>query len=94
MLSLDPIWRGFLNYVHMNEGWRGKQIDWDPEEPVLQTAEYASERKQRAEGELEETIARLQAMIITKHDDNVFDIDVEEDNEAAAFERPILREAE
>jgi helicase MOV-10 len=94
VLSLDPIWRGFLNFVHIRGGWRGKKIDWDPLEPVLSTGEYTSERKARAAGEMEETIERLKAMIIDRHEDEDLDIDLEEDEDAAAFERPVLREAE
>ena len=30
VLSIDPLWRSFLNYVHINGGWRGKPISWDP----------------------------------------------------------------
>ena len=30
VLGLDPLWRGFLNYVHQNGGWRGGDIPWDP----------------------------------------------------------------
>ncbi|KAF8970450.1 P-loop containing nucleoside triphosphate hydrolase protein [Flammula alnicola] len=94
VLSLDPIWRAFLNYVHKRGGWRGKHIDWDPEEPVASTGEYSSERKSRAEGEMEETIARLKALILEKHGDDGYEIDSGEDDDATAFERPILREAE
>lgn len=34
VLSLDPLWRSFLNYVHNNGGWRGNPITWDASEPV------------------------------------------------------------
>lgn len=34
VLSLDPLWRSFLNYVHIKGGWRGKRITWDPLAPV------------------------------------------------------------
>ncbi|KAF9486245.1 RNA helicase [Pholiota conissans] len=95
VLSLDPIWRGFLNYVYNRGGWRGKKIDWDPLEPILSTDEFVSRRKAQVEGEMEETIARLQAMIINQHaDTDELDIELDDDAEAAAFERPVLREAE
>ncbi|KAF8906751.1 RNA helicase [Gymnopilus junonius] len=95
ILSLDPLWRGFLNYVHLRGGWRGKQIDWDPEEPIVSVVDYGAERKTKAEADLEDTIARLRAMILEKHEENGLDIGQdEEDEDAAAFERPILREAE
>ncbi|KAH9948068.1 P-loop containing nucleoside triphosphate hydrolase protein [Amylocystis lapponica] len=34
VLSIDPLWRSFLNYVHLNGGWRGDPITWDPRAPV------------------------------------------------------------
>lgn len=30
VLSLDPLWRSFLNYIHDNGGWTGSEISWDP----------------------------------------------------------------
>ena len=94
VLSLDHVWRGFLNYVHERGGWLGKKIDWDHTEPVSQTAEYGSERQRREDNELEETIARLNAMIVSKPGDDGFELDFEDEEGAGAFERPILREAE
>lgn len=69
---------------------------------MLPDGEYASERQAQEDKKLEDTIARLRAMIIDKHADDGLDIgnvDVDhdgdsEEEEAAAFERPILREAE
>lgn len=79
--------------MHSRGGWRGKEIDWDPEEPVIPDGPYDAARRSRAEADMEDTIARLRAMVIQKHGDDGFEID-EDDEEAAAFERPILREAE
>ncbi|OSX63564.1 hypothetical protein POSPLADRAFT_1045879 [Postia placenta MAD-698-R-SB12] len=33
VLSIDPLWRKFLNYVALNNGWRGIPISWDPHAP-------------------------------------------------------------
>ncbi|KDR68378.1 hypothetical protein GALMADRAFT_257029 [Galerina marginata CBS 339.88] len=93
VLSLDPLWRGFLNFVHTRGGWKGKQIDWDPQDPVLATEEFGVERRSRAEADAEEMLARLKATIIQAHADDGFEFD-DDDEDAAAFERPILREAE
>ncbi|EAU82902.2 RNA helicase [Coprinopsis cinerea okayama7 len=31
VLGLDPLWRSFLNYVYLNDGWTGSiDIPWDP----------------------------------------------------------------
>ncbi|KIM42180.1 hypothetical protein M413DRAFT_70670 [Hebeloma cylindrosporum] len=96
VLSLDPLWRAFLNFVYIRGGWRGKNIDWNPQEPILPTGEYeyGLQRKSKEEGDMEETLARLRAFIIQKHAEDELDIDLEEDEDASAFERPILREAE
>lgn len=55
ILSLDPLWRRFLNYVHLNGGWRGKAIDWDPHEDVA-NADYAEQRQSGAQKAIEELI--------------------------------------
>ncbi|KAH8804322.1 RNA helicase [Flagelloscypha sp. PMI_526] len=34
VLSLDPLWRSFLNYVYLHGGWKVPDIPWDPEEEV------------------------------------------------------------
>ena len=40
MLSLDPLWRSFLNYIHLNGGWRGPPPSWDPRAPVEENGKY------------------------------------------------------
>jgi helicase MOV-10 len=40
VLSLDPLWRSFLNYIHKNNGWTGQPITWDPRAPVEQEGGY------------------------------------------------------
>ena len=41
VLSLDPLWRSFLNYVDVNGGWRGPPPSWDTSAPVNQDGAYA-----------------------------------------------------
>lgn len=97
VLSLDPIWKAFLNFVHIRGGWTGKQIDWDPDEPVSLTTDHALEQRRRiVEAQMEDTLTRLRAMIISKHEDDRYGIDSDSggDDEVGSFERPILREAE
>ncbi|KAL0566482.1 hypothetical protein V5O48_015530 [Marasmius crinis-equi] len=71
VLGLDPLWRSFLNYVHVNGGWRGKVPSWDTHEAV-DTSEssygevenrFVTAARQAAIGEAEEELARLKAMI-------------------------------
>lgn len=42
VLGLDPLWRSFLNYVHLNGGWVGPDIPWDPTVHVDLTIPIAS----------------------------------------------------
>ncbi|KAJ2936839.1 hypothetical protein H1R20_g242, partial [Candolleomyces eurysporus] len=106
VLSLDPLWRQFMNYIYCKGGWRGKQIDWDPYEllapgPDGTMPDLAARRRTQAEEEMEENIARIKSLILQTHEDDDFNFDLEEDEDAAeetdaarAFERPILRKAE
>lgn len=49
VLSLDPLWRSFLNYIHNSGGWKGKPIpDWDPLAEVRDGG-YAMLRRSEAE---------------------------------------------
>ncbi|KAF8156830.1 RNA helicase [Crassisporium funariophilum] len=95
VLSLDPLWRTFLNFVHTRGGWKGKQIDWDPEELIVgETDEFGRARRAHVEGEMEETINRLRSLILERHQEDGYSIDSDDDEDAGAFERPVLREAE
>ncbi|VDC03813.1 unnamed protein product [Peniophora sp. CBMAI 1063] len=76
VLGLDPIWRGFLNYIHVNGGWKGLPIPWDPREAVREEGGYDQEVRQRGAADLNDLTARIQAM----------SFDAEE--EGAAVERP------
>jgi helicase MOV-10 len=40
VLSLDPLWRSFLNYIYTNGGWTGANISWDPLLPVDAAEKY------------------------------------------------------
>ncbi|KAH9948070.1 P-loop containing nucleoside triphosphate hydrolase protein, partial [Amylocystis lapponica] len=46
VLSIDPIWRLFLNYVHLNGGWRGDPISWDPPHAPVQDGAYDAELRE------------------------------------------------
>lgn len=40
VLSLDPLWRSFLNYIHLNGGWIGPEPTWDTTETVDESGGY------------------------------------------------------
>lgn len=102
LLSLDPLWRGFMNYVYLRGGWKGKKIDWDPDVPIDNyLGSYDAQRRLQVQRANEDMITRLQAMIARKYTDEDLDVDTldvgddgEEDGTAGAVERPVIREYE
>ncbi|CDO71155.1 hypothetical protein BN946_scf184845.g25 [Trametes cinnabarina] len=59
ILSVDPMWRGFMNYVYLHGGWRGEAPSWDPNAPVRMDGNYAAEMREAAAAEMDALIARL-----------------------------------
>ncbi|KAJ7918136.1 RNA helicase [Mycena leptocephala] len=77
ILALDPLWRAFLNYIHIRGGWRGHRISWNPVDPIIsEPSGYDHEMKKRAEGEAEEMMARLKSLIAQKNEGSEFDFDL------------------
>jgi helicase MOV-10 len=75
VLSLDPIWRSFLNYVYLGGGWKGKKPDWDTGAPVdLNLTGYDGERRAQATADTDDMVARIQSMIITANDESYWNI--------------------
>lgn len=62
MLSLDPLWRRFLNYVHSKGGWRGKKIDWDPNDCATVDG-FDERRRDDAVSAIEKLVARTKSRI-------------------------------
>jgi helicase MOV-10 len=80
VLSLDPVWRRFMNEVASKGGWRGKRPDWDLEKQVDDVENFIEELRTRNEGFMEETIQRLRSMVLT-------DLDViDEDEGLSAYD--------
>lgn len=70
VLSLDPLWKAFLNYVYLGGGWKGKSIDWDPHEPVDRRGTSAgSARRTEGLSELDALIARTKEEVINVSED-------------------------
>ncbi|KAK1216105.1 hypothetical protein PQX77_021283 [Marasmius sp. AFHP31] len=53
VLSLDPLWRSFLNYVYENGGWTGPPPMWDTTEPVDFAGGYDVAIRDQARAEME-----------------------------------------
>lgn len=58
VLALDPLWKQFINYVHLGGGYTGQGIDWDPSESVDDSARLDEARRAQGLSELEELIMR------------------------------------
>ncbi|EKM56518.1 uncharacterized protein PHACADRAFT_160043 [Phanerochaete carnosa HHB-10118-sp] len=66
-LSMDPMWREWLNFVHQKGGWRGKEPDWDTAEPVLDGG-YGERIRTEAEARAEEMIQRIRAQYLHSYE--------------------------
>jgi helicase MOV-10 len=85
VLSLDPLWRALLNYIHAGGGWRGKKIEWDPEQPIVPDG-YDRQMREHAEGEAQDMISRLRSFIVENTEDLAFlDVDSETDSEGEGY---------
>lgn len=63
VLSIDPLWRGFMNYVYSNNAWRGVPPSWDTNAPVDQDGStYATQRREEGQSDMDNLTARLQSM--------------------------------
>lgn len=58
-LSIDPLWRRFLNYVALNNGWRGIPISWDPHAPVHDGG-YENELREQGVEDITDFMQRMQ----------------------------------
>jgi helicase MOV-10 len=64
VLGLDPLWRSFLNYVHLNGGWTGPPISWDPEEEVVEGRPYDQVARDAALADMNDFTRRMEAMTL------------------------------
>lgn len=64
VLSLDPLWRSFLNYIHLNGGWTGPRITWDPRAPVEETGGYDRALRNAALGEMNDFTRRMESLTL------------------------------
>lgn len=69
VLSLDPLWRSFLNYVHINKGWKGIPIPWDPREPVRDSGGYDAELRELGLADMNDFTRRMESLTLENVDD-------------------------
>jgi helicase MOV-10 len=65
VLSLDPLWRSFLNYIYLNGGWTGSPPNWDPRAPVDENGGYDIAIQESARQGMNDLMERLQAATLT-----------------------------
>ncbi|KAH9930517.1 P-loop containing nucleoside triphosphate hydrolase protein [Epithele typhae] len=59
VLSIDPVWRGFLNYIYRRGGWSGDAPGWDTSAAVDASFDYAAEIREAAATDIDALLARL-----------------------------------
>ncbi|THG94463.1 hypothetical protein EW026_g7017 [Hermanssonia centrifuga] len=77
VLSLDPLWRSFLNYIHINGGWKGDAPTWDARAPVRESGGYDEELRQADIENMNDFARRMESMTLQGVTE---DEDEEEDN--------------
>lgn len=68
VLSLDPLWRSFLNYIYKHGGWTGPHPTWDTEEPVDECGGYDKKIREKAEIDMNDFGRRIEALTLSRVD--------------------------
>jgi len=89
VLSLDPMWRSFLNYVRRNNGCIGAEIPWDYNEEVDVGGDYAERYRNARIDDMNALTIRLQERVLAR----ASVADVGSDDEGGNVDRP-WRDAE
>jgi len=71
VLSLDPLWRAFLNYIHVNGGWTGPDITWDPSIPIDENGKYDEAVRRDAELDMNEFARRMESLTMAEVDEDL-----------------------
>jgi helicase MOV-10 len=97
VLSLDPIWRGFLNYIHENNGWVGPPPSWDTAEAVDERKRYDHAVRNTAENSMMEFVDLLKSLGMDDASSGLNGVvqegeDEEDEDEVDVFEQPAMEE--
>ncbi|GBE89135.1 P-loop containing nucleoside triphosphate hydrolase protein [Sparassis crispa] len=82
VLSLDPLWRSFLNYAHINGGWRGNAPSWDTLAPVETGSDFSGQVRESRLANMDDFARRMEALTLEGVADGVLqddDLDVNVD---------------
>ncbi|KAG6906077.1 hypothetical protein DXG01_016020 [Tephrocybe rancida] len=64
VLSLDPLWRSFLNYIYHNKGWTGSPITWDPTARVNEEGGYDKQIREAAQIDMNDFTRQMEALTL------------------------------
>ncbi|OCH91263.1 P-loop containing nucleoside triphosphate hydrolase protein [Obba rivulosa] len=64
VLSIDPLWRAFMNYVFNKGGWGGDAPGWDTHAPVDESGDYVQEILQAAVQDMDEFARRVEQLVL------------------------------
>ncbi|KAJ3555412.1 hypothetical protein NM688_g2589 [Phlebia brevispora] len=70
VLSLDPLWRSFLNYIYTNGGWKGEAPNWDTDAPVHEDAKYDEEVRELGLADMNRLARRLESVTLEEAADS------------------------
>ncbi|KAJ7598461.1 P-loop containing nucleoside triphosphate hydrolase protein [Mycena floridula] len=73
VLSLDPLWRSFLNYIHVNGGWKGPGPTWDTTAPVDPAGGYDQEIREAETNDMNEFARAMEALTLGNIEDGNVD---------------------
>ncbi|KAF9494839.1 P-loop containing nucleoside triphosphate hydrolase protein [Pleurotus eryngii] len=77
VLSLNPLWREFLNYVHTNGGWKGAPPSWDTSTPVDGAGGYDVQVRELAIADMNDFTQRMEELTLagSANDENAEALD-------------------
>lgn len=76
-MSLDPLWRSFLNYIYNNGGWKGDPPVWDMNAPVRDDAKYDEEMRELGLADMNELARKLESYTLGEGSDDTDDGNVD-----------------
>ncbi|PPQ91576.1 LOW QUALITY PROTEIN: hypothetical protein CVT25_012644 [Psilocybe cyanescens] len=71
VLSLDPLWRSFLNYIYLQSGWTGPDITWDPNIPVDEAGGYDKDVRQTVTLDMNKFARRMEGLALADVDEDL-----------------------
>jgi len=77
VLGLDPLWRSFLNYIHSNNGWVGREMSWDPTDDVDYGKRFDVSARAKASFDMNEFVERMEKLTMTELENEAADANMD-----------------